>query len=146
MYVRGWYFVYTKNRNSLNKIKIFHVSAIFPCDKINKKVRLWIKLFIHYVNLSTLVSSKTETKKMVPWNSFPLQIIYQVFGWLAFLSWSLAGYPQLISNFRRKRLVNFFIFFSSFLLHVFINLFHYFSYDCFQCGGVKLRLYNLELY
>lgn len=42
---------------------------------------------------------------MVPWNSFPLQIIYQVFGWLAFLSWSLAGYPQLISNFRRKSVV-----------------------------------------
>ncbi|KEH25390.1 cystinosin homolog [Medicago truncatula] len=42
---------------------------------------------------------------MVPWNSFPLQIIYQIFGWLAFLSWSLAGYPQLISNFRRKSVV-----------------------------------------
>ncbi|XP_058778928.1 cystinosin homolog [Vicia villosa] len=42
---------------------------------------------------------------MVPWNSFALEIIYQVFGWLAFLSWSLAGYPQLISNFRRKSVV-----------------------------------------
>ncbi|KAI5443369.1 hypothetical protein KIW84_012139 [Lathyrus oleraceus] len=42
---------------------------------------------------------------MVPWNSFPLEIIYQLFGWLAFLSWSLAGYPQLISNFRRKSVV-----------------------------------------
>ncbi|XP_058778926.1 cystinosin homolog [Vicia villosa] len=42
---------------------------------------------------------------MVPWNSFPLEIVYQVFGWLAFLSWSLAGYPQLISNFRRKSVV-----------------------------------------
>ncbi|KAK2366334.1 cystinosin protein [Trifolium repens] len=42
---------------------------------------------------------------MVPWNSFPLEIIYQLFGWLAFLSWSTAGYPQLISNFRRKSVV-----------------------------------------
>ncbi|XP_058751326.1 cystinosin homolog [Vicia villosa] len=42
---------------------------------------------------------------MVAWNSFSLEIIYQVFGWLAFLSWSLAGYPQLISNFRRKSVV-----------------------------------------
>ncbi|XP_058751260.1 cystinosin homolog [Vicia villosa] len=42
---------------------------------------------------------------MVAWNSFALEIIYQIFGWLAFLSWSLAGYPQLISNFRRKSVV-----------------------------------------
>ncbi|XP_004489563.1 cystinosin homolog [Cicer arietinum] len=42
---------------------------------------------------------------MVPWNSFPLQVIYQVLGWLAFLSWSIAGYPQIILNFRRKSVV-----------------------------------------
>ncbi|KAH1193134.1 Cystinosin [Glycine max] len=42
---------------------------------------------------------------MVPWNSFPLEVIYQVLGWLAFLSWSVAGYPQLILNFRRKSVV-----------------------------------------
>ncbi|KAG4914984.1 hypothetical protein JHK87_052541 [Glycine soja] len=42
---------------------------------------------------------------MVSWNSFPLEVIYQVLGWLAFLSWSVAGYPQLILNFRRKSVV-----------------------------------------
>ncbi|XP_020238082.1 cystinosin homolog [Cajanus cajan] len=42
---------------------------------------------------------------MVSWNSFPLEVIYQVFGWLAFLSWSVAGYPQIILNFRRKSVV-----------------------------------------
>ncbi|BAU01585.1 hypothetical protein VIGAN_11085000 [Vigna angularis var. angularis] len=42
---------------------------------------------------------------MVPWNSFPLEVTYQVFGWLAFLSWAVAGYPQLILNFRRKSVV-----------------------------------------
>ncbi|TKY46454.1 Cystinosin-like protein [Spatholobus suberectus] len=42
---------------------------------------------------------------MVPWNSFPLEVIYQVLGWLAFLSWSVGGYPQIILNFRRKSVV-----------------------------------------
>ncbi|KAL2335234.1 hypothetical protein Fmac_016447 [Flemingia macrophylla] len=42
---------------------------------------------------------------MVSWNSFPLEVIYQVLGWLAFLSWSVAGYPQIILNFRRKSVV-----------------------------------------
>ncbi|KAK7380829.1 hypothetical protein VNO78_33348 [Psophocarpus tetragonolobus] len=42
---------------------------------------------------------------MVPWNSFPLEVIYQVLGWLAFLSWSVAGYPQIILNFHRKSVV-----------------------------------------
>ncbi|KAJ1391552.1 PQ-loop repeat [Sesbania bispinosa] len=42
---------------------------------------------------------------MSPWNSFPLQVIYQVLGWLAFLSWSVGGYPQVILNFRRKSVV-----------------------------------------
>ncbi|ESW23573.1 hypothetical protein PHAVU_004G058600 [Phaseolus vulgaris] len=42
---------------------------------------------------------------MVPWKSFPLEVTYQVFGWLAFLSWAVAGYPQIILNFRRKSVV-----------------------------------------
>ncbi|CAJ1947545.1 unnamed protein product [Sphenostylis stenocarpa] len=42
---------------------------------------------------------------MAPWNSFPLELTYEVFGWLAFLSWAVAGYPQLILNFRRKSVV-----------------------------------------
>ncbi|KAK7316135.1 hypothetical protein VNO77_34896 [Canavalia gladiata] len=42
---------------------------------------------------------------MAAWNSFPLQVIYQILGWLAFLSWSIGGYPQIILNFRRKSVV-----------------------------------------
>ncbi|KNA20439.1 hypothetical protein SOVF_052430 [Spinacia oleracea] len=39
------------------------------------------------------------------WNSFPLEIIYQIFGWIAFFSWSISFYPQIILNFRRKSVV-----------------------------------------
>ncbi|PON44039.1 Lysosomal cystine transporter [Parasponia andersonii] len=42
---------------------------------------------------------------MASWNSIPLEITYQVFGWIAFLSWAIAGYPQIILNFRRKSVV-----------------------------------------
>jgi len=49
-------------------------------------------------------SGRNRDKEMVPWNSFPLEVTYEVLGWLAFVSWAVAGYPQLILNFRRKRL------------------------------------------
>ncbi|XP_021775112.1 cystinosin homolog [Chenopodium quinoa] len=39
------------------------------------------------------------------WNSFPLEIIYQIFGWIAFFSWSISFYPQVILNYRRKSVV-----------------------------------------
>ncbi|CAJ1947543.1 unnamed protein product [Sphenostylis stenocarpa] len=42
---------------------------------------------------------------MVPWNSFALEVIYHVFGWLAFFFWGVSGYPQVILNFRRKSVV-----------------------------------------
>ncbi|OAY29568.1 cystinosin homolog [Manihot esculenta] len=42
---------------------------------------------------------------MASWNSFPLKITYEVFGWLAFVSWSISFYPQAILNFRRKSVV-----------------------------------------
>ncbi|XP_065879900.1 cystinosin homolog [Euphorbia lathyris] len=42
---------------------------------------------------------------MASWNSFPLEITYQTFGWIAFFSWSISFYPQLILNFRRKSVV-----------------------------------------
>lgn len=42
---------------------------------------------------------------MPSWNSFPLEITYQVFGWIAFFSWSISFYPQVILNYRRKRVV-----------------------------------------
>ncbi|KAK7316137.1 hypothetical protein VNO77_34898 [Canavalia gladiata] len=48
---------------------------------------------------STLQETVTE---MVQWNSFPLEVSYQVVGWLAFISWALGGYPQIILNFHRK--------------------------------------------
>ncbi|XP_057983988.1 cystinosin homolog [Malania oleifera] len=42
---------------------------------------------------------------MASWNSIPLEIAYQVLGWIAFVSWSISFYPQLIMNFRRKSVV-----------------------------------------
>ncbi|KAK9698301.1 hypothetical protein RND81_08G094800 [Saponaria officinalis] len=39
------------------------------------------------------------------WNSFPMEITYEVFGWIAFFSWSISFYPQVILNFRRKSVV-----------------------------------------
>ncbi|OVA17590.1 Lysosomal cystine transporter [Macleaya cordata] len=42
---------------------------------------------------------------MATWNSLPLEITYQVLGWIAFFSWSFSFYPQVILNFRRKSVV-----------------------------------------
>ncbi|OMO69125.1 Lysosomal cystine transporter [Corchorus olitorius] len=42
---------------------------------------------------------------MASWNSVPLEITYEVLGWLAFFSWSISFYPQVILNFQRKRVV-----------------------------------------
>ena len=40
---------------------------------------------------------------MASWNSVPLEITYHVLGWTSFLSWAMCFYPQVISNFCRKR-------------------------------------------
>ncbi|WOL12790.1 cystinosin [Canna indica] len=42
---------------------------------------------------------------MASWNSLYLEITYQVFGWIAFVSWSISFYPQVILNFKRKSVV-----------------------------------------
>ncbi|KAJ9135418.1 hypothetical protein P3X46_032604 [Hevea brasiliensis] len=42
---------------------------------------------------------------MASWNSVPLEITYETFGWIAFFSWSISFYPQVILNFRRKSVV-----------------------------------------
>ncbi|KAJ4826278.1 hypothetical protein Tsubulata_018676 [Turnera subulata] len=42
---------------------------------------------------------------MASWNSIPLEITYEAFGWIAFISWSISFYPQVILNFRRKSVV-----------------------------------------
>ncbi|KAK4768660.1 hypothetical protein SAY87_003801 [Trapa incisa] len=42
---------------------------------------------------------------MASWNSTPLEILYQILGWTAFVSWSVSFYPQVILNFRRKSVV-----------------------------------------
>ncbi|KFK33075.1 hypothetical protein AALP_AA6G327100 [Arabis alpina] len=42
---------------------------------------------------------------MASWNSIPLEISYEIVGWIAFASWSISFYPQLILNFRRKSVV-----------------------------------------
>ncbi|XP_074286639.1 cystinosin homolog [Silene latifolia] len=41
------------------------------------------------------------------WNSFAMEMTYEIFGWIAFFSWSSSFYPQLILNFRRKSVVGF---------------------------------------
>ncbi|KAF8028934.1 hypothetical protein BT93_E1569 [Corymbia citriodora subsp. variegata] len=42
---------------------------------------------------------------MASWNSTPLEVLYQIMGWTAFVSWSISFYPQVILNYRRKRVV-----------------------------------------
>lgn len=42
---------------------------------------------------------------MVSWNSIPMEVFYQVLGWIAFVSWSFSFYPQVILNYRRKSVV-----------------------------------------
>ncbi|CAN6702834.1 unnamed protein product [Malus baccata var. baccata] len=42
---------------------------------------------------------------MASWNSIPLEITYEVLGWVAFLSWTVGAYPQIVLNFRRKSVV-----------------------------------------
>ncbi|XP_043710790.1 cystinosin homolog [Telopea speciosissima] len=42
---------------------------------------------------------------MVSWKSHSLKIAYNLFGWIAFFSWSFSFYPQVILNYRRKGVV-----------------------------------------
>lgn len=49
-------------------------------------------------------NSGTE-KEMSSWSSIPLEVLYNVFGWVAFFSWSISFYPQTVLNFRRKSVV-----------------------------------------
>ncbi|XP_009596113.1 cystinosin homolog [Nicotiana tabacum] len=42
---------------------------------------------------------------MASWNSIPLEVLYNFLGWVAFFSWSISFYPQVILNFRRKSVV-----------------------------------------
>ncbi|XP_019161306.1 PREDICTED: cystinosin homolog isoform X2 [Ipomoea nil] len=42
---------------------------------------------------------------MASWNSTPLEVLYNVLGWVAFVSWSISFYPQVILNFRRKSVI-----------------------------------------
>ncbi|GAB4848035.1 hypothetical protein Ancab_002695 [Ancistrocladus abbreviatus] len=42
---------------------------------------------------------------MGKWNSVQLKVLSQVFGWVAFVSWSISFYPQVIMNFKRKSVV-----------------------------------------
>ncbi|XP_044502264.1 cystinosin homolog [Mangifera indica] len=42
---------------------------------------------------------------MASWNSIPLEITYQILGWISFISWSVSFYPQVILNFRRKSVI-----------------------------------------
>ncbi|KAF3652674.1 Cystinosin -like protein [Capsicum annuum] len=42
---------------------------------------------------------------MASWNSIPLEVLYDTLGWIAFFSWSISFYPQVILNFKRKSVV-----------------------------------------
>ncbi|XP_044502263.1 cystinosin homolog isoform X2 [Mangifera indica] len=42
---------------------------------------------------------------MAKWNSIPLEITFEILGWVSFLSWSACFYPQVILNYRRKSVV-----------------------------------------
>ncbi|WZZ53844.1 hypothetical protein YC2023_053951 [Brassica napus] len=42
---------------------------------------------------------------MASWNSIPLEILYEIVGWITFASWSISFYPQLLLNFKRKSVV-----------------------------------------
>ncbi|RAL49238.1 hypothetical protein DM860_018036 [Cuscuta australis] len=42
---------------------------------------------------------------MASWNSTPMEVLYNVLGWVAFASWSISFYPQVILNFQRKSVV-----------------------------------------
>eukprot|EP00262_Sarcandra_glabra_P014522 TRINITY_DN426_c0_g1_i1.p1 TRINITY_DN426_c0_g1~~TRINITY_DN426_c0_g1_i1.p1 ORF type:complete len:276 (-),score=32.57 TRINITY_DN426_c0_g1_i1:34-861(-) len=42
---------------------------------------------------------------MASWNSIPLEVLYEVLGWIAFFSWSFSFYPQVILNYKRKSVV-----------------------------------------
>ncbi|KAL6520186.1 hypothetical protein OROMI_032366 [Orobanche minor] len=44
---------------------------------------------------------------MASWGSVYLKVLYNVFGWVAFISWSICFYPQIILNYRRKSVVGF---------------------------------------
>ncbi|CAA0820144.1 Cystinosin homolog [Striga hermonthica] len=44
---------------------------------------------------------------MASWDSVELKVLYNVFGWVAFVSWSICFYPQLLLNFRRKSVAGF---------------------------------------
>ncbi|KAL6135859.1 hypothetical protein ACLB2K_068084 [Fragaria x ananassa] len=42
---------------------------------------------------------------MASWNSTPMEVTYEVLGWIAFVSWSISFCPQVILNFRRNSVV-----------------------------------------
>lgn len=70
---------------------------------------------------------------MASWNSIPLEIIYQVLGWFAFVSWSISFYPQVILNFRRKRYFSWspFVFFFFYLISCSVWCYRCFFYFLF---------------
>ncbi|XP_051141505.1 cystinosin homolog [Andrographis paniculata] len=42
---------------------------------------------------------------MPSWRSFPLEVTSSILGWIAFSSWSVSFYPQILLNFQRKSVV-----------------------------------------
>lgn len=58
-----------------------------------------------------MLASRTEPLHQITWPRFEcllghsnvISIINQVIGWIYFVAWSISFYPQVITNWRRKR-------------------------------------------
>jgi len=55
------------------------------------------------VVLMLVFSIRDAFVRVTVMNSYAVDIISIVIGWMYFLAWSISFYPQTIENFRRKR-------------------------------------------
>lgn len=76
---------------------------------------------------------------MASWHSTPLEVLYNVLGWVAFVSWSISFYPQVILNFRRKRFPNF-----SPSLSLSSSSSSWLEKVLAQCGRIEFRFRGVE--
>jgi hypothetical protein len=106
---------------------LLHILTI----KSTKKTKHINRIYLFTLLIETHLFHPKQREKNDSMKFISIRIIYQLFGWLDFLSWSTAGYPQLISNFRRKRLIiffnNFFHFYQFYVFIFFIDFYHQFN-------------------
>jgi len=53
-----------------------------------------------------VVSLSQSFVRVTVMNSYPVEIISIVIGWIYFLAWSVSFYPQIVENIRRKRYIS----------------------------------------